>query len=663
MTRNFPLIVASATFFAFIGCGGSAVVATVGTEKVSLEEFEDTYAKNNGGWDAVASSSLEDRQRFLDLIIKFKLKVLEAKAQGLLQDTSIQNELETYNISVAQSYMLEKELVEPRLKEMYQRRSEEIRASHILFRLNPNPTPAETLAAYNKALNVLSKINRMSFDTLASAFSEDPTATFNKGDLGFFSVGRMVPEFEDACYSLKAGEYTKVPVRTQFGYHIIKVVAHQPNSGAIRISHILKRFSQNLADSTAVRDSAWAIYLRIQQGLSFEKAASQSSDDVGSAARSGDIGTYERSLLPPDMSAMLFGAPLDTVLPPFRASYGYHIFKVTERRGIPAFTDVEKDLRQQYQQLRYDKDRKRYVQDLKARYKLSVDTTQVEKLARAVDSTGTATTLVAQDSLPPVFVNQRIMSAGKRAWTISEFLEKIAASQELKSLPLTPSNIRMMVDRLSDDLALEAHAATAGDRHPTFARLMQEYLDGILLYRIEQDEIWKKVVVNDSLLHRFYETSREKYRWPERVNFAEIFVTSDSLARRAYWKLRFGEDFLSVAEEYTMRSGYREKLGVWGFQPLTLNDLSQRASQMAADSVSAPIKYQNGWSIIKALGRDSARVKTFEEAGPELVSAFQEQAAKAREQDWVDSLRKKYGVVLHKEALAEAFKRKRIEDR
>jgi peptidyl-prolyl cis-trans isomerase SurA len=663
MIRNLRLV-ASATFFAFIGCGGSAIVATVGTEKVSLEEFEDTYAKNNGGWDAVASSSVDDRQKFLDLIIKFKLKVQEAKAQGLLQDTSIQNELETYNISVAQSYMLEKELVEPRLKDMYQRKSEEIRASHVLFRLSPNPTPAETLAAYNKALNVLTKINRMSFDTLASAYSEDPTATFNKGDLGFFSVGRMVPEFEDACYALKAGEYTKLPVRTQFGYHIIKVFARQPNSGAVRISHLLKRFSQSQQDTAAVRDSVWALYYRIKQGaVSFEEAASKFSDDVGSSARSGDIGTYERTLLPPDMSAMLFSAPLDSILPPFRANYGYHIFKVTEKRGIPPFTEVEKDLRQQYQQLRYEKDRKKYIQNLKSRYRLFVDSAQVEKLIRSVDTTKVAGSPEWFSGLFPDFLKQPVMSAGKRVWTVRDVAEKAGASQELKSLTLTASNVWMIVDRLSDDLVLEEHASTAGERHPAFRKLMQEYLDGILLYRIEQDEIWKKVVVNDSLLRHFYEANREKYRWPERVNFAEIFVTSDSLARRAYWKLRYGEDFLSVAEEFTMRSGYREKLGVWGFQPLTLNELSRRASQMAIDSISPPFKHQNGWSIIKTLGRDSARVKTFEEAGPELVSAFQEQAAKTREQEWVDSLKKKFGVTLHKEALTDAFKRKRLENR
>ena len=199
------------------------------------------------------------------------------------------------------------------------------------------------------------------------------------------------------------------------------------------------------------------------------------------------------------------------------------------------------------------------------------------------------------------------------------------------------------------------------DRTPKIAKLLNEYKDGILLYRVEQDEVWKKVGVNDSLLRDYYNAHQESYRWPERVNFAEIYTLTDSAAKAAYWRLQYGEDFQTVAQECTNRQGYREKKGVWGFQPETASVLSRKAFSMAMDSVTEPFRYETGWSILKVIGRDSARVKTFDEAGAEVASNYQEAASKEREQEWLGVLKRKYPVSINKEALTQAFKRKRSE--
>jgi len=232
---------------------------------------------------------------------------------------------------------------------------------------------------------------------------------------------------------------------------------------------------------------------------------------------------------------------------------------------------------------------------------------------------------------------------------------------EFRGTMLTPPNIDAMVNRLADARVMRAHALKATERYPELKSLLDEYLDGILLYRIEQDEVWKKVVVNDSLLRSFYDTTRTRYQWPSRVNFAEIYVTSDSVKKEVEQKLGRGEDFLTIAEEYTARPGYRDKLGIWGFQAYNLNDLTQRASNLEVGSVTGFFPEENGWSNIKVLGKDSARTKSFEEAGPELASAYQEQASKVREEEWVESLKHKYGVALHNDALMQAFKRKPVE--
>jgi peptidyl-prolyl cis-trans isomerase SurA len=646
----------------FIGCGTSnPTLATIGDEKITLHSFEDNYAKNNGGWDSCAASSLEDRQKFLDLIVKYKLKVKEARAQGLEADSAVMNEIDSYHVAVAQSYMMEKELVEPGVRQLYDRKKEEIRASHILFRLKPNPTPDDTMMAYLRAMNTIDQIPTVPFDSLAVRYSEDRSVKSNYGDVGFFSGGHMVPEFEDACYSLKSGEYTKKPVRTQYGYHVIKVTVRQPNSGSVRISHILRRFNESQSDSVAVRDTIWMIYNKLKKGENFNTLVHQYSQDPGSVEKDGDIGFLERERLPESIADVFFKLKVDSITEPMGFKYGWQIFKLTDKKGMPSFADMQKDLKIQFKQLRYPYEYRNYVNKLISQYHVRIDSAAVRKMIPMLDTVKIPSLEKLKDTLLVSILDTALIHCTGNPLKAKDFADKFVTSNDFKGVRLTPVNVWAVVTKMEDAVALEQHARLAAARYTELAQLLKEYEEGTLLYRIEQDEVWKKVLVNDSLLREYYNIHKETYRWPERVNFAEIYVTTDSIAQAIYKKVKGGKNFLDVAQESTARMGYKEKKGVWGFQPLTANELSRKASTMAVDSVSAPFKYQSGWSILKVLATDTAHVKSFEDAMPEVSSGYQEEASKKREQEWVEVLRKKYPVTVNMEALSEAFKRKRIE--
>jgi Parvulin-like peptidyl-prolyl isomerase len=646
----------------FIGCGASnPILATIGDEKITLRSFEDNFVKNNGGWDTSAATSFEDRQKFLDLLVKFKLKVKEARAQGLEKDSAIVSEMDSYNTSVAQSYMIEKEVVEPGIQNFYDRKKEEVHASHILFRVSPKGEPKDTLVAYERAMNAIAQIPSVVFDTLAFKFSEDPSAKTNYGDLGFFTSDRMVPEFSDACFLLKPGEYTKRPIRTQYGYHVIKVTARRPNSGSVRISHILLRFNGSSSDTAAVRDTAWMLYKRIKNGARFKEVVQKYSQDPQSVAKNGDMGFYERDRIPPAVADVFYRLQIDSISEPMRFNYGYHIFQLTEKKAIPSFVEIQKDMKSQYQQGRYQYEYKNYVENLKTQYRVLIDSTNVNMLIFKLDTNKAAGNENWKDTLSTEMLKTTLIHCTGNPFKVKDFADKVTTTNEYKTYRLSPANVWVLVTKLVDIVALEEHARHAAERHPVLAQLLWEYEEGTLLYRIEQDEVWKKVMVNDSLLREYYNAHMENYRWPERVNFAEIYTKTDSVAKVAYKKVKSGKDFMGVAQEYTNRLGYQEKKGVWGFQLFTFNDLSLKASTMAIDSMTTPFKFETGWSIIKALGMDSAHVKTFEEAMPEVASAYQEVASKQREQEWIEALKKKYPVTINKEALTEAFKRKRVE--
>jgi parvulin-like peptidyl-prolyl isomerase len=119
--------------------------------------------------------------------------------------------------------------------------------------------------------------------------------------------------------------------------------------------------------------------------------------------------------------------------------------------------------------------------------------------------------------------------------------------------------------------------------------------------------------------------------------------------------LNHGVDFAELASRHTQRAGYKEKGGDWGLQVETVNDLSRKAITMQPGWIEGPFRNQYGWSIIRMEGREAAREKTFEEAQSEVSSKFQEFEHKRLEKEWIDSLRKKFGVSINEGALRNAF--------
>lgn len=165
----------------------------------------------------------EGKERFLDELIKKELLYQEALKKGLDKDEEFKQKIEEFKKITLIGYLLEKEveekaeLTDQEVEDYYEQHKEDfanitqMRASHILVK-----TEAEAQA-------VLERIKKgESFAKVAREKSIDPGSARNGGDLGYFSSGQMVPEFEAAAARMKTGEISP-PVKTKFGYHIIQV--------------------------------------------------------------------------------------------------------------------------------------------------------------------------------------------------------------------------------------------------------------------------------------------------------------------------------------------------------------------------------------------------------------------------------------------------------
>ncbi|MFH1161329.1 MAG: peptidylprolyl isomerase, partial [bacterium] len=225
------------------------VLMTIAGKNVTVGEFLTIYQKNNVKNQPIDQESLNE---YLELFINFKLKVREAEDLGLDTLTSFRTELAGYREQLAKPYFTDEATIDNLITEAYERSKSDVRASHIFIRVRPDALPEDTLIAWQKISQIRERLlNGESFEALALELSEDPSARDreanaqhpfikgNKGDLGYFTVFDMVYTFETAAYTTDIGKISS-PVRSEYGYHLIKATKKQPAVGKVTVAHLFK---------------------------------------------------------------------------------------------------------------------------------------------------------------------------------------------------------------------------------------------------------------------------------------------------------------------------------------------------------------------------------------------------------------------------------------
>lgn len=204
-----------------------------------------------------------------------------------------------------------------------------VKISHILIEIKAGSN-ADSIAL-NKIDSILTTIKSgEDFSELASLYSDDTNSALNGGELGFMKRGTLVSEFEEAAYSLSPGDISGI-VRTEFGYHIIKLIERRGER--INVKHILIMPKTGKYDEDKVVILLKDLRTRIISGELFEDVAGEYSDDPEVAVNNGNLGWYDLSSL----SIPQFAEVLDTLIvgnisKPIKTDYGYHIVKSIEIR-------------------------------------------------------------------------------------------------------------------------------------------------------------------------------------------------------------------------------------------------------------------------------------------------------------------------------------------
>lgn len=225
---KFQIIIASTIFLslsAFCKTSEKEVIATVNGRNIYFSEFDQTYQQNL----LFVSDKIVTKEKVLNDLINRELGILRAKKANLQEDATVKQKMEDvlYHAQVSKDLepLLKKIVVTDNDVKDYYSSFPEYRTAHILMRLSANPSENEIKAAQDQAFKIYEelKLHPDKFSELANKYSQTNVASLG-GDIGFQPAVRLAPEYFTAING-KSKDYLSPPARTQFGYHVIKVLA------------------------------------------------------------------------------------------------------------------------------------------------------------------------------------------------------------------------------------------------------------------------------------------------------------------------------------------------------------------------------------------------------------------------------------------------------
>ena len=647
------IYVFSFLLFSLFNTSAQEVVAEFGKYEITLDEFEHAYAKNVGGWENAAKQDISDYKNFLDLYVKFRMKLRDAQVRAYDKDPDLMKELKDYQKQVGVSYILEKKLNEPGIQQLYDRRKEEFRVSHIMIR----PDSSGDEAALAKAQAILDSIkNGASFEEMAAKYSDDKFSGPNGGDIYYITAGLLPYEFEDAMYTLNAGEVYPGVVKTRFGYHLIKVTERQHRYPKIQASHILITYhnAEGKLDSAAAKATADSVMAQLKDGASWDDMVKKYSQDTGTKDKNGDLGYFERRMMVKEFDEAAFKMKVGDIVGPIQTNFGYHIIKLTDRMDTQPLESEAENLKDIFKKQRYQHERDVLIDSLKKKYNFTINEAVLNNFLDKSDSLrfGMVHPKMAE------LADEVLFSYADNTITIGKFLELANHNSKITGKPMDKKDdVMNAINTLAEDMVLEEEAMNLDKTDPEFAQLMADYRDGIYIFKIQEDEVWNKVKIDSADIYNYWEANKEKYSWPDRISFSEIFSTKDSSINKYYNMITSGAEFDSIAALYTERTAKKKDRGHYDLQDVDFNDFYKEANKISeVGTYTKPEVFSGGYAIFKLEDRQPARLKTFEEAKAEVSGEYQEMLSKKLENDYVTSLENRYKPEIYYDKLKDAFK-------
>ena len=609
------------------------VLMTINGEPITKSEFEYIYNKNNSD-NAIDKKTLDE---YVELFVNFKLKVAEAKAQGLDTTKTFKRELNGYRKQLAKPYLTDAELEDALFREAYSHFSEDCEVSHILIKTEGD----DTLTSYNKALEVIARLNAgEDFGKVADETSADQSVARNHGYLGWFTALQLVWPFEKAMYDLPLNQIS-TPIKSDYGYHVIKVHNRRPAWGQVNARHIMKVCSESMTPDMQNKKYQEMVEIkkRLDAGEDFATLAKEVSDDKASAQKGGDLGWFGIGRMVHEFEVATYALNAGETSEIIKTRFGYHIINLKEKRGVEPFEKKKADIQRMMQyDSRSTAAKTSFINKLKKEYNFQINNNEVIKAkVLAVQYADNDSLLkikaVEHDGALITFADQQI--------TTSELVSYYVMTKAMGT------DMDTKIDQIAEMKLMQYEDSQLENKYTDFANLMKEYHDGILLFEVSNHEVWEKAIKDKKGLEKYFKQNRKNYTWSEpRYRGFVVKCKDEATAKRLnkeikrmnpdsvvnYVRTKVNNDSITFATI---------ERGLWKQGENSHVDLTQ------FKQTNTQIEVNEKLPIVITIGKKLKKPETYIDVRGTITADYQNHLEKL----WIENLRNKYTVEINQEVL------------
>ncbi|MFI1743045.1 peptidylprolyl isomerase [Thalassobellus sediminis] len=615
------------------------VLFSVGEETVYASEFLRVYNKN---LDLVQDESQKDVDEYLKLFTNYKLKLKEARALEFDKKTTYLRELSNYRKQLAQSFVTDTEVTEALIEEAYQRISYDIKANHILIKIDESASPKDTLVAYNNILELRNRALKEGFEVVRKEVHNGKTVYGE--ELGYFSGFKMVYKFETVAFNTPVGEISQ-PFRTRFGYHIINVEDKRKSLGERTVAHIM--VVKNEADSLAEKpkDRIHDIYKKLQQGEDFEALAKQFSDDKATASKGGMLAPFSSGQISvPKFEEVAFALNNEGDLSePFQTQYGWHIVKLYNKKLIPSFDVIKPELEQKVKRDSRAKliDEALY-NSLKEKYNVAPEQPALKYFSSILNDDY----FNRAWELPNDFkAKTPLIKIGDKQFNYNDFGAFLLRKQRDVDTKLSFDAVVLnQYEAFLNENLVKYQEDNLENENEEFAHIVEEYRDGLLLFDLMENTIWNSAKTDTIEVQEYYNNHKNNYTLPKRVDAVVASSTKQKTLKKVSKLLTDGMA-LDQIKSLVNSNDKVEVIFTSGIMDATHQALPK--GFLFEKGVSKIYNHNNAFVIVQVKETLPETQKTFDDAKGAVISDYQAY----KEEKWLKDLADKYKIVINQETL------------
>jgi peptidyl-prolyl cis-trans isomerase SurA len=630
MTFCFLLI----TFF-IASNSNAQTLFTYGKEAVSKQEFLKAFKKNNNE----KSTSEKSYRSYLELYIRFKLKVQAAYDMKLDTLKTQQTELQNFRNQVADSYVNDNASMNRLVNEAFERSQKDVHLAHIFIAAPKNASPADTLKAFQKTNAAYAELkNGKSFGDVAAKYSDDTSAKQNRGDIGYITVFTLPYDLENLAFATLPGKFSKV-FRSSAGYHIFKNSGERKAIGKIRAAQILFVFPPYASDAVKadLKRQADSVYTLLKNGADFGELAKKYSGDNLSYQTKGElaefgVGKYEKAFEDAAFSLKNNGDFTEPVL----TSFGYHIIKRLGRTQPPI--TANKQTIDGTKQLvladpRVNVSKKILLQKILT--ETNFKRAQVDETSLWIITDSSLRNKPLQ-SLNGIDNKTVLFSFPKKNIVVADWLSYIKTARNIPSLS-SGKTYKEVYEQYVQTTIFEYYRNHLEDYNKDFAYQLNEFKEGNMLFEIMQRKIWNAASTDSIGLKNYFDANKNKYWWDASADAIVFTCNNETAANNVKNKLQTNSDgwkkLLDASDGSTQADSGRFLL-----TQLPMAEKGFHEKQFTSFVVNQPDNTVTFAYIIKMYSERSPR--NFSEARGLVTNDYQNYL----EDKWIEELKKKYSV-------------------